>query len=388
MSFYDEILRMRTTDCAALLDRCTDADVTRALDKPELQSQDFLALLSPRAALHLEDMAAAARRVTLHNFGRTILLFTPLYLANYCDNYCLYCGFNATNSIQRRKLSLAEVELEARAIAGTGLKHLLILTGESRSQSPISYIKDCVAVLRPHFSSISIEIYPLTTVEYAELVGVGVDGLTLYQEVYSQSSYGRFHPQGPKSNYYFRLEAPERAGEAGMRTICVGPLLGLAHWQTEVFYAGLHAAYLQRKYPEVEISISFPRMRPHYGGYEPEFPVSDRDLVQSILAARLFLPRAGITVSTRENPSLRDNLIGLGITKMSAGSSTVVGGHAGSTGGVAQFESCGHRSVAEMREAIVGRGYKPIFKDWHDLGPAPSADYMIMAHSSDELRST
>lgn len=376
MSFYDEILRLQDTDSAALLDRTSEPGVNKALAMQDLGPQDFLALLSPKAAAHLEDMALAAQRVTLHNFGRTILLFTPLYLANYCDNYCLYCGFNAANVIDRRKLSLGEVEAEARAIAATGLKHLLILTGESRSHSPISYIRDCVTVLRPYFSSISIEIYPLSAAEYGELVGAGVDGLTIYQEAYDQKSYGRFHPRGPKSDYRFRLEAPERAAVSGMRTICVGPLLGLAPWQTEVFMAGLHAAYLQKRFPEVEISISFPRMRPQYGGYEPEFPVSDHDLVQSILATRLFLPRAGITLSTRESPSLRENLIGLGITKMSAGSSTVVGGHVDIGEGVAQFEICDHRSVTEMREAIAHKGYKPIFKDWHDIGSVPPSAIM------------
>ncbi len=367
MIFYDEVSKFRTADFTEILNGFTASQITKVLNKSELQSQDFLALLSPKASVLLEDIAQVAHSVTLRNFGRTILLYTPLYLANYCVNHCVYCGFNADNNIERRKLTLPEVELEAQAIVKTGLKHLLILTGESRLHSPVSYIKDCVLILKKYFPSISIEIYPLSTEEYAELVAAGIDGLTIYQEVYDKNIYSRVHPQGPKRDYRFRLEAPERAGQAGIRTINIGPLLGLNDWRSEIFITGLHAFYLQKRFPEIEISISCPRMRPEYGGYEPEFPVSDKDLVQIILALRLFLPRAGITISTRERAHLRDNLVELGVTKMSAGSSTVVGGHTDSQDGIGQFEISDHRSVVEVREAISHQGYKPIFKDWHDL---------------------
>ncbi len=367
MTFYDEVTKLQNTDFAEIFGRFTASDITKALNKSDLQHQDFLALLSPNAADLLEDIAQLAHRVTLQQFGHTILLFTPLYLANYCVNHCIYCGFNVNNKIQRRKLSLDEVETEAQAITKTGMKHLLILTGESRFHSPVSYIRDCVLILKKYFPSISIEIYPLTTEEYAELVTAGVDGLTIYQEVYDKNVYNRVHPQGPKRDYRFRLEAPERAGQAGIRTIGIGPLLGLNNWRSEAFFAGIHAYYLQKKFPDIEIGISPPRMRPEIGGYQPESPVSDRDLVQMILALRLFLPRAGITISTRERAELRDNLIKLGVTKMSAGSSTVVGGYTDSKDGVGQFEISDHRSVDEVREAIAGRGYKPIFKDWHYL---------------------
>jgi 2-iminoacetate synthase len=264
-------------------------------------------------------------------------------------------------------LSFAEVEREAQAIAKTGHKHLLILTGESRYHSPVSYIKDCVLILKKYFPSISIEIYPLTTEEYAELVAAGVDGLTIFQEVYNKAIYSRVHPKGPKRNYQFRIEAPERAGEAGIRTITIGPLLGLGNWRSEIFLAGLHAYYLQKKFPEIEIGIACPRMRPEYGGHEAEFPLSDRDLVQSILAIRLFLPRVGINISTRERAEFRDNLVKLGVTKMSAGSSTVVGGYSVDKEGVGQFEISDHRPVREVYGAICHQGYKPIFQDWHDL---------------------
>ena len=367
MTFYDEILRLKDTDYSAVFERVTPSQIDSILAKTELQPLDFLALLSPKASFALEQIAQSAHRLTLQHFGHTILLYTPLYLSNYCVNQCLYCGFNATNDIHRRKLTLPEVELEAKAIAQTGLQHLLILTGESRQHSPVSYIKECVSVLRKYFSSISIEIYPLSTEEYAELIDAGVDGLTIYQEVYDERIYDQLHPKGPKRDYRFRLEAPERAGQARIRAINIGALLGLGEWRSEVFLAGMHLAYLQQKFPEIEISISFPRMRPQLGDYRPEFHVSDRDLVQSILACRLFMPRAGITISTRESAELRDNLIRLGVTKMSAGSSTSIGGHTDAKDSIGQFEISDKRSVDEMRQTIAKLGYKPVLKDWHDL---------------------
>jgi len=367
MSFYDVIIELQNIDTEAILKSVTVPQIAKAIDKTDLSYEDYLALLSPAAAGMLENIAQQAYKVTLRHFGRCILLYTPLYLADYCVNYCVYCGFNASNQIERRKLSLPEVELEAQEIAKTGLKHILILTGESREHSPVSYIKDCVSILRKYFSSIAIEIYPLSQDEYAELITAGVDGLTIYQEVYDEHIYEQLHPKGPKRDYRFRLEAPERAGQAGVRTINIGPLLGLGNWPREVFLAGVHASYLQRKFPDIEVSISFPRMRPQCGDYEPQHPVSDSELVQSILALRLFLPRVGITISTRESAELRDNLIPLAVTKMSAGSSTVVGGHTDSVNGVGQFEISDDRDVDEMRKVIAGHGYKPILKDWHDL---------------------
>lgn len=367
MTFYDEIGRLKNTDFAGFFDRVTRDRIANVIAKSELQGDDFLALLSPKATGLLEDMAQIAHRLTLQHFGRTILLYTPLYLANYCVNHCIYCGFNATHNIQRRKLTLAEVEMEAREIAKTGLQHLLILTGESRQHSPVSYIKDCIGVLRNYFSSISIEVYPLTTEEYAELIDAGLDGLTIYQEVYNEKVYDQLHPKGPKRDYRFRLETPDRAGQAGIRSINIGALLGLHEWRSEVFFTGMHAAYLQKKFPDTEISVSFPRVRPQFGGYQPAFPVPDSGLVQGILALRLFLPRVGITISTREGSRLRDNLIRLGVTKMSGGSSTAIGGHTDAKDAIGQFEISDKRSVEEMRKAISDLGYKPILKDWHDL---------------------
>ena len=366
MSFYEYLTNFRTFPDTFPADSLNQDRIRGSLQKTRLNYEDFWGLLSPNASGILEEMAQAALKLTERHFGRNILLYAPLYLSNYCVNQCLYCGFRLDNNVTRTKLTPEEVHREAREIARTGLKHLLILTGESRTHSPVSYIKDCVSRLTPFFPSVSIEIYPLETVEYRELIKAGVDGLTIYQECYDQTIYRELHPRGPKSDFHFRLEAPERAGQAGIRTINIGALLGLADWRKEVFITGIHADFLQKKFPEIEISVSFPRMRPNFGGIKPPFPVSDRDLVQIILAFRLFLPRAGITISTREEGALRDHLIKLGITKMSAGSSTKVGGYS-SNHGAGQFEIADHRPVAEVYRAIAAQGYKPVFKDWHLL---------------------
>ncbi len=363
MSFYEERKKYENFDFDAFFEQVTDADVRRAINKDRLTPLDYLTLLSPRAEAHLEEIAQKAHRLTVQHFGRVILLFTPIYVANYCTNQCLYCGFKATNRLERKKLTPAEVEEEARIIAATGLKHILLLTGESRSKSPVSYIRECVEILKKYFTSIGIEVYPLEEEEYRELVEAGVDGFCMYQEVYDEEVYARLHPAGPKRNYRYRLEAPERACRAGMRTVNIGALLGLHEWRTEAFFTGLHADYLQRAYPEVEISISPPRMRPELGGFEPPVKVTDRNLVQYILAFRLFMPRGGVTISSRERAELRDNLVRLGVTKMSAGSNTAVGGRSHPEA-VGQFEISDGRSVTEMAAMIYSQGYQPVYKDW------------------------
>lgn len=349
-------------------DRFGERDVLEALDAEHLSFKDFLALLSPAAYSHLEAMAQKASRLTKRQFGKTMSLFAPLYLANFCTNQCVYCSYNSHNRIKRKKLSLREVKLEGAAIARTGLQHLLLLTGESRVQSGPEYIKSCVEALRPQFSSIGLEVYPLEEVEYCELAMAGVDTLTLFQEVYNEERYAEVHPAGPKANYLFRLDAPERACKAGMSEMTLGALLGLTDWRSEAFYTAVHGQYLQEHYPDVQISFSLPRMRPHTGAFEPEKPVSDTELVQILLAYRLFLPRAGITVSTRERPEFRDALVPLGVTRMSAGSLTSVGGYAETEGaGSTQFEIADERSVPEIVDMLHSNGYQPVFCDWLNM---------------------
>ncbi|HOM02110.1 MAG TPA: 2-iminoacetate synthase ThiH [Acetivibrio sp.] len=368
MSFYERYMEYKNFDFEGFFDRVTDRDIINIINKDRRLSElEFLMLLSQKAAKYLEPMAQKAKKLTLQNFGKVILLYTPMYLANYCVNQCVYCGFNITNSIKRKKLTLEEVEKEARAISSTGLRHILILTGESRKESPVGYIKDCVKILRRYFRSIAIEVYPLYENEYAELVEEGVDGITIYQEVYDEEKYKALHLKGPKRNYIYRLDAPERACRASMRNVNIGALLGLHDWRTEAFYTGLHADYLQNNYTDVEISISLPRIRPHFGSFIPDCIVEDRDLVQIMLSYRLFMPRAGITISTRESEKLRNNLIGLGVTKMSAASSTQVGGHTLCDKSDGQFDINDRRGVEEMRQMIYSKGYQPVFKDWQAI---------------------
>lgn len=367
MSIFEQLQQYSAFDFAAFQSAVTDSDIERILGKERLTVTDYLALLSPRAEGHLEGMARKAHALTVAHFGRAMLLFTPLYLANHCVNQCVYCGFNTANAIARRSLTPEEVAAEAAEIAPSGLKHILILTGEDRKRSSPEYMAACVQVLKHTFTSISIEVYPLTVEEYAALGVAGVDGMTLYQEVYDSDIYAELHPKGPKRDYRFRLDAPERACRAGLRTVNIGALLGLADWRKEAFFTGVHAEYLQRSYPDVEISVSPPRMRPHVGGFPPKVIVSDRNLVQYILAFRLFMPRGGITVSTRENAALRDHLVRLGVTKMSAGVSTAVGGRATGQEEPGQFEISDPRGVAEMAAMLYGQGYQPVFKDWQYL---------------------
>ena len=327
--------------------------------------KDFFELLTLDAEVNLEELALAAHELTLRFFGKTVQLYTPMYLSNYCSNPCVYCGFNVKNNIERKKLSLDEVEAEARFISSTGLKHILILTGESRKETPPEYIKDCVQLLKKYFSSISIEVYPLDESEYAMLVSEGVDGLTIYQEAYDEKVYEMVHPSGPKKNYLFRLDAPERGAGVGMRSVNIGVLLGLTDWRKEVFILGLHARYLQDKFPDVEIGVSLPRIQPQVSGFKPACNVTDKNLVQIILSLRLFLGRLGISLSTRENAALRENLIPVGITRISAGSTTNVGGHTQAVQHeAAQFFIQDKRSVMEIKKMIEGKGYQPVLKDW------------------------
>ncbi|TDA65627.1 MAG: 2-iminoacetate synthase ThiH [Clostridia bacterium] len=368
MSFYDYYQGLKDLNWEELWAGITAGDVERALAREALTERDYLALLSPAARSFLEPMAQRARRLSIQHFGRVIVLYTPLYLSNYCVNRCLYCGLSASNQIARKTLTPEEIEAEGRAIAGTGLRHLLLLTGEARRHAPLGYLVEAVKLLRPYFSSLSIEVYPLETEEYRTLLREGVDGLTVYQEVYDEEVYAQVHPAGPKRDYRFRLEAPERACQAGMVSVNIGALLGLNDWRREAFVTGLHAAYLQDHYWATEVAVSFPRLRPHAGSsFVPTVEVTDADLVQMMLALRLYRPRLGITISTRERPELRDRLVMLGVTRLSAGSSTEVGGRTTADKGEAQFEVADRRTVAEIYQMVLRQGYQPVFKDWEPL---------------------
>ena len=346
-----------------------EIDVERVLTRETLRPQDLAVLLSPAALSYLEPMAKKAQALTIRNYGRTMGLFTPLYLANFCTNQCVYCSFHAGNEIVRCKLTLEQVIQEGKAISSTGLQHLLLLTGESRTQSGPAYMEECVNALRPMFASLGLEVYPLSTEEYQRLYEAGVDSVTLFQETYDETTYAEVHPAGPKRNYHYRLEAPERACEAGISAVNIGALLGLSDWRQDAFCSALHADYLQRAYPGVEVALSVPRLRPYAGSFNSSAaPVTDAALVQIILAYRLFLPRAGLTLSTRESPQMRENLLPLGITRMSAGALTSVGGYSETDNvGSAQFEIADERSVPDVVQMIRARGYLPAFCDWVDM---------------------
>ncbi|MCP3925358.1 MAG: 2-iminoacetate synthase ThiH [Desulfobacterales bacterium] len=367
MNFYSKILNLQNFDFNTFFKNVTKSQIFKILEKNRIDENDFLALLSPVAEDYLEDMAQKSKILTQNNFGKTISLYTPLYLSNYCKNRCVYCGFNTESKQLRKQLSFDDVYKEASIISSTGLKHILILTGDSREKSSVQYIKKCIEILKEFFDSIAIEIYALETDEYKELNDAGADSLTIYQETYNESLYKDLHLKGPKRDYEYRINAPERGAVAGMHSINIAALLGLDDFRRDAFFTGIHADYLQQKYPAVEIGISMPRIRPVDGGFKPLHNVSDRNLLQFITAFRIFMPRCGITISTRENEKLRDNLLPLGVTKMSAGSTTTVGGHSDSEDESKQFEISDKRSVSDMMSAIKSFGYQPVFKDWEQL---------------------
>lgn len=366
MSFYDNYQWYEDFNFNDFFKQVSEKDVREILQQDQIHQRDFLALLSPAAENCLEEMAQKARRLTVQNFGRVVSLYAPLYIANYCVNQCTYCGFRADNDILRTKLSLAEIKKEAAALAELGIKNLLILTGESRQHTPLSYLKEAVEVLKDYFPSLAIEIYPLETAEYEELIAAGVDSLTIYQEVYNEEVYDQVHLKGPKTDYHFRLNAPERGCKAGMRSVNIGALLGLHDWQQESFAAGLHAQYLQDKYLGTKINLSLPRLNPNGSNLNHQSAVTDKNLVQIMLAFRLFLPRIGINISTRESEELRNNLLPLGVTKMSAQSSTAVGGYA-SERDTEQFATADNREAKEIKTMLSRQGYQPVFKDWQRI---------------------
>ncbi len=367
MGFLSRYERCAALDPGAVMQTIGSREAERAVDSASLSDRDLLALLSPAAGPLLETMAQRSHVLTAAHFGRTMQLYTPLYLSNYCENACRYCGFSARNG-GGSKLSVDEVKREAAHIAATGLRHVLVLTGSSRRETPVSYIRRCVEVLAGYFSSIAVEVYAMDRDEYGELVGAGVDGLTIYQETYDQRVYREVHPAGPKRDYRYRLHAPERGAEAGMRRVNIGALLGLGDWRTDAYYTAMHARYLQDTWPALEVSVSIPRLRPHGGTYLPAADVDVRALVQIITAVRIFLPRVGITLSTREDAATRENLLPLGITRLSAGSTTRVGGHTRRDGSTPQFSIADERSVDAVIRMLKHKGYQPVLKDWMSLG--------------------
>jgi len=326
---------------------------------------EFIAFLSPVASQCLEDMAQRAHEKSVRQFGRTVALYTPLYLGNYCENQCVYCGFNTTSSTKRHVLTPERVASELNAIHDTGLRDVLLLTGESRKHTSLDYLEGVVKGARTKFKSVGIEIYPLESDEYKRLVDAGVNSLTIYQETYNESVYDKVHVKGPKKDFVNRLNAPERACIAGMPQVSIGALFGLSDPLDDAIKLFYHMKYLEKHYPHVELSMSLPRLR-SIGGTLPfgEQAVDDKLFVQLILAFRLSFPRLGMNLSTRESGALREHLLPLGITKMSAGVKTTVGGHSQDEDSDVQFDISDNRSVKEMEAMLKTKGFQAIYSDW------------------------
>ncbi len=352
----------------ARISSASSADVTSALhnNSGTFSLEEAGLLLSPAAGNELETMAVLAQRETLHKFGKTVLLYIPLYLSNICVNACRYCGFSSRT--EGYTLSMDQIRREAQSIYKKGFRHILLVAGDNPAREFQELLLETVQYLRPRFSSISLEIAPQTFQDYCKLVKAGVDGLTLYQETYHLPTYQQMHLSGPKADYSERLASVEYAADAGIRRINLGSLLGLYDWRYELLALYLHYKYLQKKYWHVFYSLSFPRLREMGQDFSIPHPVSDKELVQMILAARILMPEIGLVLSTRESPWLRDHLVGLGITQMSAGSSTQPGGYTSETENQQkQFEIADNRTVEEVIDMIRKKGYDPVWKDWEEI---------------------
>lgn len=345
----------------------TAGDVMRALSKEVLKPEDFAALLSPAAEPFLEQMAQRAKLEKEKHFGSSVCLFTPLYISNYCENYCIYCGFNCHNKIRRARLNIDEIEKEMQAIAKTGLEEVLILTGESRKMSDVKYIGEACKVAKKYFKNIGIEVYPMNSNEYAYLHECGVDYVTVFQETYNSDKYETLHLAGHKRIFPYRLNAQERALKGGMRGVAFAALLGLSDFRKDAFATGMHAYLLQRKYPYAEISFSCPRLRPIINNdkINPK-DVHEKQLLQVMCAYRIFMPFAGMTISTRERAGFRNKVIGIAATKISAGVSTGIGSHSADIDdqGDDQFEINDTRNVDEVYNAIKAEGLQPVMNDY------------------------
>ena len=352
--------------------RYTADDVVRALAKETCGIEEFKALLSPAAQPFLEEMAERAKTETSRHFGNTVYIFTPLYIANYCENYCIYCGFNCYNDIKRKKLSYEEMEKEMKIIAESGMEEILLLTGESRKVSSVEYIGEACKIARKYFKNIGVEIYPVNVDEYRHLHECGVDYVTVFQETYDADKYETLHLLGHKRVFPYRFDAQERALMGGVRGVGFSALLGLSDFRKDALATALHVYYLQRKYPHGEFSLSCPRLRPIINNEQinPR-DVGERQLCQVLCAYRIFLPYVGITVSSRESESFRNGIVKIAATKISAGVSTGIGDHEEKyegkevdDAGDEQFEIADDRSFAQMYKDIEGEGLQPVINDY------------------------
>ncbi|MBR4018195.1 MAG: 2-iminoacetate synthase ThiH [Clostridia bacterium] len=351
----------------------TPRDVRAALEHDTCTIEDFKALLSPAAEPFLEEMAQKARRETSKHFGNTVYLFTPLYIANYCENYCVYCGFNCYNHINRMKLSMEQIQHEMQIIADSGMEEILILTGESRANSDVKYIGEACKLARKYFRMVGLEIYPVNTDEYRYLHECGADYVTVFQETYDTDKYEQLHLLGHKRVWPYRFDAQERALRGGMRGVAFSALLGLSDFRKDALASALHVYFLQRKYPHAEMSLSCPRLRPIINNDKINpLDVGEKQLCQVLCAYRIFLPYVGITVSSRESAEFRNGIVKIAATKVSAGVSTGIGDHESkysgkeddSAKGDEQFEIDDNRSLDKMYQDITDEGLQPVLNDY------------------------
>jgi 2-iminoacetate synthase len=345
----------------------TEKDVEIALQKQHIDIEDIMALVSPVAEKYLEQMAILSRNLTQKRFGKTIQLYIPLYLSNECMNHCIYCGFNHNNSIGRIVLNDKQIMDEMNAIKAMGYEHILLLTGESPKHAGVDYIKHAIELAKPFFKQITLEVQPLDVEDYIKLKQSGLYGVYVYQETYNEGRYKHYHPAGKKRDYRYRLETPDRLGEAQVHKIGLGALLGLEDWRIEAVFLAQHLRYLQKKYWKSKYSISFPRMRPHEGSFQPDFDVTDKQFAQMIWAFRIFDPDIEMSLTTRESPQFRNNMLTLGITSVSAGSKTDPGGYT-QNNELEQFTPNDNRSPQQMIDAIHAQGYQEVWKDWEMFG--------------------
>ncbi|MDR2844627.1 MAG: 2-iminoacetate synthase ThiH [Puniceicoccales bacterium] len=373
MSFLATFEQHRWSDVHAAIRSRTATDVENALRRAatgDCSLDDLQSFLSPAAAAFLEPMARLAHEKTLHRFGRTVQLFAPLYVSNECHNVCTYCGFSMENKIARKILSDIELLREAAILKKQHFDHVLVVSGESGKKVGMPYFENALRLLRPHFANISLEVQPLDAADYARLREFGLSAVLVYQETYNRDDYSKHHLKGRKADFEYRLETPDRLGQAGVHKIGLGALYGLEDWRVDSFFVGLHLDYLERTYWRSRYSVAFPRLRPHAGGLEPKVEMGDRDLAQAICAFRLFSNEVEISITTREAPHFRDNVMRLGVTTMSAGAKTNPGGyadaeqHCGKNNSLEQFHMADERPSWEVSAMLRAQGYEPVWKDW------------------------
>lgn len=368
--FAQEISRYSWQGTIDAVDSTTEADVRRVLAKasaggPALTPEDFMCLISEAADPFLEEMAAMAAAITRRRFGKTMSLYIPMYVSNACTNKCVYCGFNHDNPFTRTTLTLEQVKAECEAIKKLApFDNILIVSGEYPALCGVDYLEKVLGVCRPYFNNMTIEVQPMRREWYERLTRAGLNGVICFQETYHREAYKKYHPRGMKSHYEWRLNGFDRMGQAGVHKIGLGVLIGLEDWRADMTMLARHLRYLQKRYWRTRYSVNFPRMRPSESGYQPNVVLSDRELVRLTLAFRIFDHDIDISYSTREAPALRDGMMPLGVTSMSAGSQTEPGGYASTPEALEQFEVSDTRTPAEVVQAIRDHGLEPVFKDW------------------------